>query len=395
MATARTRLPFNPAVLEWARLRASVAIEEAAAKVGVRPERIMEWEEGEATPTPRQARLLAKHYNRPFLEFFAKKVPEVPEVQLAPDFRFHREPAGQAENRMLREVQSWAEQQRLNAIDLFEVLGESPAKFPESLFFNVNDDVDVSAEYVREYIDFPIDGQINIAPSIKYKLPSIIREKFSSCNVIVLKEGSLSKFRTRGMCLFADPLPIIIYGNESPGAQCFTLAHEFAHILLRQSAISAYPRFGKAGNYSKKVEGWCNRFAAAFLMPRYSIHNILPKPENPDSEISDSTIAFMAETFGVSRQAMLIRLVNLGYVKSQFYWRVKRPQYLQEEKAYEPPPARSAYYGKRYKNKLGEYYTSLVIEAWSSGNISAHNAAEFMGIKKLQHLNDIRKEVSF
>jgi hypothetical protein len=35
-------------------------------------------------------------------------------------------------------------------------------------------------------------------------------------------------------------------------------------------------------------------------------------------------------------------------------------------------------------------YTGLVLEAWSSGIITNHNAAEFMGIKNIAHLEEIR-----
>ncbi len=242
MVTANATLPFNPAVLEWARSRAALSIEEAAAKAGVDPMRVIAWEAGNGTPTPRQARILAKHYNRPFLEFFAKEIPAIKEMKLIPDFRFHRVSAGPVEKRALREVQAWAEEQRLNLIDLYEMLGEEPEPFPKLLYSRLDDDVDVIADRVRDFLNFPIEAQTEISNSQKYRLPSLIRSKFASCNALVLKESALGKLRTRGICLFADPLPVIVYGNEAPGAQAFTLAHEFAHILLQKSAISAYPR---------------------------------------------------------------------------------------------------------------------------------------------------------
>ena len=395
MVEPRAQLPFNPDVLEWARLRAGVSVEEAAKKTHVSPDSVAAWEAGDTVPTPRQARILAKHYDRPFLEFFAKEVPEVPDLQLVPDYRFHTKPAGPVEERTLRQVQAWAEEQRLNVLDLFDMLGEQPSTFPEELYAETTQDVEDVARKARRVLDFSIRDQTSLSNSQKYKLPAIIRSKFSSCNVLVLKESILGKFRTRGICLFADPLPIIIYRNEAPGAQSFTLAHEFAHVLLRQSAISAYPRFGKTSNQSKLIEGWCNKFAAAFLMPEKEIQGQMRKPDKPYSEISDTKIFEMASRFGVSRQAMLIRFVTLNYVEPKYYWRVKRQQFIEEEENYEPPPARSPYYGTRYKSRLGEYYTGLVMEAWNAGAITAHNAAEFMGIKNLEHLVDIRREVSF
>ncbi|KAA9010155.1 ImmA/IrrE family metallo-endopeptidase [Histidinibacterium aquaticum] len=394
MAAASAKLPINPQVLAWARVRAGIEVEDAAAKAGVRPSRVVDWEQGDDSPTPRQARILAKHYHRPFLEFFANEVPDLPEVSLVPDFRFHRKPAGPAETHSLQQVQSWAEEQRLNAFDLFDLLGEAPAPFPEKLYSKLSDDVEDASIRVRDFLGFSPDEQTSLPRSEKYKLPNIVRTYFSSCNVLVLKYSSLGRLRTRGLCLYAEPLPIIVYGNEAPGAQAFTLAHEFAHIILRQSAISSYPRFGRTGNLNKKVEGWCNRFAAAFLMPASEVLRFLSVPESPHHEISDDTISEMASLFGVSRQAMLIRLVALNYVEAEYYWRIKRPQFIEEEEGYEPPPARSPYYGSRYKSKLGDYYTGLVMEAWAAGAISAHNAAEFMGIKNFRHLEDIRRDVS-
>ena len=88
---------------------------------------------------------------------------------------------------------------------------------------------------------------------------------------------------------------------------------------------------------------------------------------------------------------MLVRLVSLEYVAPAYYWGVKRPQFLQEEAEYTAPPMRAAYYGSRYKNSLGNFYTGLVLEAWGTGAISGHNAAEFLGIKNIRHLSDIRE----
>ena len=86
---------------------------------------------------------------------------------------------------------------------------------------------------------------------------------------------------------------------------------------------------------------------------------------------------------------MLIRLVDLRYVTPSYYWEVKRPQFLEEEANYRGF-GRAKYYGTRYVNSLGEFYTSLVMQAWSAGRITNHNAAEYMGIKNLAHLKDIK-----
>ena len=87
---------------------------------------------------------------------------------------------------------------------------------------------------------------------------------------------------------------------------------------------------------------------------------------------------------------MLIRLVELKYVGASYYWDVKRPIYDEEERSFKAF-GRPNFYGRRYVSSLGTLYTSLVLEAWDAGRITNHNAAEFMGIKNLAHLRDIRE----
>jgi len=87
-------------------------------------------------------------------------------------------------------------------------------------------------------------------------------------------------------------------------------------------------------------------------------------------------------------------MVRLGYIQGSYYWERKRSQFIKEEAEYEPPPARPAYYGSRYRSDKGDLYTALVIEAWNTGLITNHNAAEFMGIKNFRHLEEIRERFS-
>jgi hypothetical protein len=124
-------------------------------------------------------------------------------------------------------------------------------------------------------------------------------------------------------------------------------------------------------------------------MPSGAIMHQDATPKTIVDAISDGDLVRLANRFAVSKHAMLIRLVSLGKVHSSFYWRVKRPQFLKEEEEYQGG-GRSLYYGSRYRNTLGDTYTGLVIEALETGRIGALTAAEFMGIKNVQHLIDIK-----
>ena len=124
-------------------------------------------------------------------------------------------------------------------------------------------------------------------------------------------------------------------------------------------------------------------------MPASVMYKIQPVPIRPAVRISDEELSQTASRFGVSPHAMLVRLVQLKYVDRSYYWDVKRPEFLAAEAKFKQI-MRSKYFGSRYSASLGELYTSLVLEAWSSGRITNHQAAEFMGIKNLEHLHAIR-----
>lgn len=390
-AVAKDDLPYNPDVFLWARERLGLSVEAAARKVQVGADRITDWEAGKRKPTVRQARKLAKTYGRPFLEFFANERPNVPEVQLVPDFRLHRVPPSPSDTLALKQVQRWAEEMRLNALDLYDLIQEEPPNFPDDLFCSVIDDVEQKAELARQIMEFSLSGQLSMLSSEERLLPSILRKHFERMGILVLRQNEMTKNRARGICLYAEPLPVIVFGKEQPTAQAFTLLHELGHVMLKASGISGAPRFG-GGNPTpmKRIEGWCNRFAAAFLVPSSALADQFAMPKQPLPSIDDHMLRKLARYFSISRHAMLIRLVHLGYVDSSYYWKNKREVFIQEEEDYEGG-GRSQYYGTRFLNSVGSLYTGLVLEAWESGRITNHNAAEFMGITtNLSHLNDIR-----
>lgn len=387
--SAREPIPFNPHMLQWAREWRGRTIEEAANKVGKNPSDISDWESGARFPTVRQARVLAEYYDRHFIEFFLPAPPRLPLPTSIHDFRLHAGSSHPIDSWELRDTLKWIETKRSSALDLFAELGESPKEIPADVFSAITSDPEEAAAKARDAIDFPIQAQISLESRYADTLPNILRVKLEQFGVLTLRNSSLGEFGVRGVCIASFPLPVIAFKSESPQGQAFTLAHEFGHVLSRQSGITGS---NKAFYADQPVEKWCDRFAAAFLMPSQQIQATFGiKPNTPQNTINDSDLSRIASIFRVSPHAMLVRLVHLRYVSASYYWDVKKPQFDEEEKSYKSF-GRPKYYGSRYKSSLGDLYTGLVIDAWSSGRITNHNAAEYMGIKNLAHLNDIRKD---
>jgi Zn-dependent peptidase ImmA (M78 family)/transcriptional regulator with XRE-family HTH domain len=391
-ATQTDRLPFNKHVLKWARLRRGRTYEEAAKRASVTVDKIIEWENpySSVVPTVRQARLLAEEYSRPFLEFFADRIPDVQDVQAVPDFRLYADQSQMQDKRVLIEAQAWAETQRLNALDLYEILGDIPKHLPPTVYSSTQEAPEAAASRIRIVTEFSLPDQLNLPKEERDKIPQRLRSRLETLGILVFKEPSLKKAAARGICVYFDVLPIIVFGSESPGAQFFTIAHELAHIALRQSAISGSSTDYRNKSPDAEIERWCNSFAASFVIPEHIVATAFPdRSSMPLASIDDGYLTRLASFFGVSRHAMLVRLVDLKYVNADFYWSFKRPQFLQEEAQYESF-GRPKYYGSRYRSSRGDLYTGLVLEAWATGRITNHNAAEFMEIGNLAHLEAIR-----
>lgn len=382
---------LNPAVLKWAREWRGRSVDEAAKHLRKEPRQILDWESGNNAPTVKQARKLVQFYNRPFLELFLPSVPHVRGPVAIPDFRTHRNTTPIDDDWNLQETLRWAESRRQNALDLYEDLRETPLAVPEHLFTSRREDPDDVAARCRDSLGFAMQTQIEMTKKDAQSLPAILRKRIESIGVLTLRTSALQALNIRGICLATFPMPVIVFSNEASTAQAFTLMHEFAHVLLKESGITG-ERSQAYGTIP--IERWCDRFAAAFLMPSEQVSSIVgAKPCRPATSLKDSELARLAETFRVSPHAMLIRLVQLRYVDEQFYWGVKKPQFEREEEA-RASFGRSSYYGSRYRSAHGDLYTSLVLDAWAENLITNHGAAEYLGIKNIAHLNDIRNHFS-
>jgi Zn-dependent peptidase ImmA (M78 family)/transcriptional regulator with XRE-family HTH domain len=373
-------------MLEWAREWRGRTPEEAAEKLKKAPEQILAWERGESAPTAKQARTLAAFYGRPFLELFLSRPPFIPVPTAIPDYRMHAGAPTHEETYESREFQQWVETQRVNALDLYSEIGDTPPEVPSAMFASLKDKPDTVASRARAALSFTAQEQLALPKSRIEQLSTILRRRMEAVGILTLKRSEMKAFGIRGICVAEFPLPVIAFSSEAPTAQAFTLGHELAHILLRASGIT-----GPRKSYDTlPVERWCDLFAAAFLMPSEQIHAIAgAPPTTPEKTFPDAELSRLADIFRVSPHAMIIRLVHLGFVEARYYWDVKKSEFDAADREYKSF-GRSPYYGSRYKSAQGDLYTALVLEAWGAGRITNHNAAQFMGIKNLSHLYDIR-----
>lgn len=118
-----------------------------------------------------------------------------------------------------------------------------------------------------------------------------------------------------------DSKHAVIDLGQHPNRQRFTLAHELGHLVLHDGSgerlfvdneMRVYQRADQPNPSANPTEEReANRFASALLMPRHLIEKHMSKLDFSD----ESDVALLARRFGVSDQAMSIRLQQLGFLQ--------------------------------------------------------------------------------
>lgn len=118
-----------------------------------------------------------------------------------------------------------------------------------------------------------------------------------------------------------DKTVIIVNSTNAATRQRFTIAHELGHLKLHKGSVYVDGRArvsfrdGLSAMATDREEIGANAFAAALLMPAEWVR---PEYENVVRNAvvsSEQNLAdILSSRFGVSSQAMLFRLVNLGLV---------------------------------------------------------------------------------
>lgn len=125
-----------------------------------------------------------------------------------------------------------------------------------------------------------------------------------------------------GVMIFALPLAgsalsmrdkqsvaLLLNQAEAPYRQTYSIAHEVFHLLTWETCTPQ-----SHGVWSADIERYADRFAAALLLPREQLLDHARQIARGAKQLSICEIDEMGATFGVSRQAIIWRLHNLGSI---------------------------------------------------------------------------------
>ena len=377
-------------ILLWARKTSGFDIASAARKIGTTPERIQAWEEGSSHPTIKQLRKLAKSYMRPIGLFFLPELPEDPES--IKDFRRIPDEFSEDMSSALRFEIRLAQDRRDEALELMADLDEEPTMIENR--FHLTDNPEQVASELRKILNISINEQT--AWRDKYTAFSSWRHAIEEKGTLVFQTGVLRNLivlpeEARGFSIAEQPYPVIVVnGKDHPSAKCFTLIHEFTHILLDDGGICDLHDPFRATSEIDRTEVFCNRVAGTTLVPADALlRTDVVRNHGNRVEWDDGELGTLSRRFWVSWEVILRRLLILKRTTRAFYqqWRNTRgdlfpgPDTKVKSKIKIPTPTRVFI-------RNGRLFPRLVFQALRNRRITLFKASDILGAGP-HHFGDI------
>lgn len=370
---SNVRITIQPTVLEWALKRTGMDADELERTFP----RVSEWSEGISKPTLRQAQKLAKRARIPFGRLLLNE-PSGEGADVA-DFRTVKNVFVDEVSPDLQEVISSSQNRLAWYSDYAHEVGiEKP-----ELYGSVSEGQEAASAANLTRLKLGLDAECPIPGSDKMlKLVALMEEYgvLVARNSIVESSThrplSVDEFRgftlaEKGFCL------VFINARDSKTAQLFSLAHELGHVVLGKPGIS---------DHSEKlsVERWCNRFASEFLAPPSTVIQAFDENE----EIFCS-LDRLSQKFGISREAMLWRLVQLGLISRPVADETvsvlrNAPQPIEKNSGGGAPPR-----DVLVRARVGRRFFDTVAHAAENGQIPQITAARYLGASSYESFSKL------
>ena len=379
---------ITPEVLKWARESAGIKPEEAAKKISVPVEKLLDWENGDALPTIRQAESLAKAYKRSFALFFLPGVPK--DFQPLQDFRRAAAPLTTASIFIIRDIQ----QKQAWMREALEEAGEN--KLPFVGRFTIHSDSAKVAKDILTTLEINPAAYDAYSPIRTWIDKAELNGIFISRTSFIHSRLKLNSDELQGFTIADEYAPFIFVNTDDwPAPQLFTLVHEIAHIWIAQSGVSNHVESNIAPkDKTHPVEVFCNEVAANALMPAeimQAIGNVFTSNKN---------VFNAAKKLGVSSLAFLVRALRLNIISFADYenlkkvadeefeaYKLKEQEVKDKQKGKDGGP--NPYLLRINKNS--RLFTQIVIDGFRGGTIAPNQASSLLNtqVNKISKLEAV------
>jgi Zn-dependent peptidase ImmA (M78 family) len=179
----------------------------------------------------------------------------------------------------------------------------------------------------------------------------------------------------RGFALTDDVAPLIfVNGADAKSAQMFTLAHELAHLWLgaEGAGLSGFPGIFPNGG---RVETFCDRAAAEFLVPAAELRALWPHVKRDASPFESLASAFKVSPIVIGRRAMDLGLADRTAF-FEFY-----DAYVQRERRQKTQGIGGGSFYNNQNLRVGRLFAIQVMRAAKEGRIGFKDAYDLVGLR--------------
>ena len=391
----QTQTFIKPELVVWARERAGLSEADLAKKMSVSPEHLDDWQTGKASLTIREMKKLAQKTYTPFGYLLASKAPQ--ETLPIADFRTFddHDPTGRRPSGALLTT-LYAMQRRQNWFrDYLMGIGADPVPLVGQC------DKKQGAREVVATIRaaYGVDEKTGLSEDYPNKDTAIgkLIAATADLGILVMRNGvvgnnthrplDVEEFRGFALCDRYAPL-IFINGRDDRAAQIFTLAHELAHLCIKESGVSNLD--ARTLDRADATEKFCNRVATELLLPRASFLRHWKKNAELEPE---GRIRRIAESFKVSTHAAARRALDEKLISRREYW-----EFYEREEA-ECKRDKSAWGGGDFyatqKYRVSDRFAKAVIACAREGALSYREAHELMDIKKTATFEKLAERLGY
>lgn len=381
-------LTLQPSLLQWARERARLTKDALAKRMGLKPERVDEWEDSGRIKAE-WAQRLADKTHAPYGYLFLKEPPEdnldIPDFRTLDDQRVRRpstELIDTVDIAILR--QDWYR-------EFLIAEGEEPLAFVGSITPAMP--VVEAAALIRDTMD--LGTEVRRRESTWEDALRTMVAHIEERGVLVMRNGvvgnnthrPLSVEEFRGFAIADEFAPLIfINGADYLSAQMFTLVHELVHVFAKASGISNLQDTYATGH---ATERFCNQVAAEVLVPEQEL-----RPLHAAIRITGDPTDRLARHFKVSTMVMLRRLLDLQLISRQdFAQRVSAMKARFDAQRQERPSGGNFF--NTHRTRTSGRFARALIASTLEGRTSYREALKLLGLAKYETFQKVAREFNF
>lgn len=373
MSGRRAMQTLEPVVLRWARERAGYGPETLASKVGVRPDRVLEWERSGSISVS-QADRLARHTHTPVGFLY---LPQPPEDNLPiPDFRAAggTRPARPSPD-LLETVHLMARRQAWMRDELIEY-GADPLPFVGCC--RADSTPGEAAGAMREHLEMPADWgsrQRSWTDALRH-----LRNRVEERGVLVAFNGivgnntrrKLDRTEFQGFALIDQYAPLIfVNGADFKVAQMFTLAHELAHVFVGAAGVS---HLDVGESQHNDTEHFCNSTAAEFLVSEEELTGFWGRVDTLADSLQAIARRFRVSVLVAARRTLHLRLIDRKEFR-EFY------ESYRQQAARTPDETTGGNFWNSQNVRIGRRCGAAVTRAVKEGRLSYREAYTLTGLR--------------